>query len=210
MDTIITIGREFGSGGRVIGKLLAERLHIPFYDRDLIALAAERSGLSSQLLEVVDEQPVSVFLQTCSTMAFAGGARLSLPTEISLNDKLFFAQAQVIKNLAAEGPCVIVGRCADYVLRDQGKLVNVFIHADLSYRIERAINVYGIDRHKAKNTVIKTDKRRANYYNYYTNRDWSRAQTYDLCIDSTTLGPEGTAALLQALAEGVDALPAEG
>lgn len=207
METIITIGREFGSGGRVIGKMLAERLQIPFYDKDLIALASERSGLSSQLLEVVDEQPVSLFLQTCSTMAFTAGGRISLPTEISLNDKLFFAQAEVIKNLAAEGPCVIVGRCADYVLRDHSKVVNVFIHADLTYRIERAVNVYGIDRRKARNTVMKTDKKRANYYNYYTNRDWSSAQTYDLCIDSTVLGPEGTAALLQHLAEGVDARP---
>lgn len=209
METIITIGREFGSGGRVIGKMLAERLQIPFYDKDLIALASERSGLSSQLLEVVDEQPVSLFLQTCSTMAFTAGGRISLPTEISLNDKLFFAQAEVIKNLAAEGPCVIVGRCADYVLRDHSKVVNVFIHADLTYRIERAVNVYGIDRRKARNTVMKTDKKRANYYNYYTNRDWSSAQTYDLCIDSTVLGPEGTAALLQHLAEGVDARPSE-
>lgn len=208
METIVTIGREFGSGGRVIGKMLAERLQIPFYDKDLIALASERSGLSCQLLEVVDEQPVSVFLQTCSTMAFTAGGRISLPTEISLNDKLFFAQAEVIKNLAAEGPCVIVGRCADYVLRDHSKVVNVFIHADLTYRIERAVNVYGIDRRKAKNTVMKTDKKRANYYNYYTNRDWSHAQTYDVCIDSTVLGPEGTAALLQCLAEGVDERPA--
>lgn len=208
METIVTIGREFGSGGRVIGKMLAERLQIPFYDKDLIALASERSGLSCQLLEVVDEQPVSIFLQTCSTMAFTAGGRISLPTEISLNDKLFFAQAEVIKNLAAEGPCVIVGRCADYVLRDHSKIVNVFIHADLTYRIERAVNVYGIDRRKAKNTVMKTDKKRANYYNYYTNRDWSSAQTYDMCIDSTVLGPEGTAALLQHLAEGIDAKPA--
>lgn len=191
----------------MVGKKLAERLQIPFYDRDLIALASERSGLSCQLLEGVDEQPVSLFLQTCSTMAFTAGGRVSLPTEISLNDKLFFAQAEVIKSLAAEGPCVIVGRCADYVLREHSKVVSVFIYADLTYRIERAVNVYGIDRNRARNTVLKADKRRSNYYSYYTNRDWNRSQSYDLCVDSTVLGLDGTAALLQCLVESVDAKP---
>lgn len=196
LNTVVTIERQYGSGGHDIGIALAEKLRIPFYDRELITLAAEKSGLSHQMLEGVDEQPVNAFLQTCSTMMYATGGRLSLPTEISLNDTLFFAQAEVIKEVAAQGPCVIVGRCADYILRDEANVMNVFIHADLSYRIERAVTYYGIARNRARNTVIKTDKKRANYYNYYTNKDWSSADSYDLCIDSTILGPDGTAALL--------------
>ena len=198
---IITIGRQFGSGGREIGKKLSEALDIPFYDKDLIALAAEKSGMSKSLLEDADEQPTNVFLQTCSTMAYTAGGRISLPTEISINDKLFFAQADVIKSLAAKGPCVIVGRCADYILRDVAACVNVFIHADLDYRVDRVARLYDLTPDKAKNTIVKTDKRRANYYNYYTNKDWSLAESYDLCVNSTCLGIDGTVDIIRSFAE---------
>lgn len=194
-NTVVTIGREYGSGGRVIGQSLAKKLDIPFYDNELIDRAAQKSGLSSEMLKDVDEQPVNVFLQTCTTMVFAG-ARFSMPTEASINDKLFFAQSEVIRELAAQGPCVIVGRCADYVLRDDANTLNIFIHADLSYRIERAVNVYGIARNRAKNVVSRMDRKRSSYYNYYTNKSWSDARSYDLCIDSTVLGEDGTAAML--------------
>lgn len=195
-NTVVTIGREYGSGGRVIGQELAKKLDIPFYDNELIDRAAEKSGLSTELLKDVDEQPVNVFLQTCSTMVYTGGGRISLPTEVSLNDRLFFAQSEVIRELASKGPCVIVGRCADYVLRDDANTLNIFIHAPLSYRIERAVNVYGIARNRAKNFVAKMDKKRSSYYNYYTNKQWNDARSYDLCIDSTVLGEDGTAALI--------------
>lgn len=194
-NTVVTIGREYGSGGRVIGQMLAKKLDIPFYDNELIDRAAEKSGLSMELLKDVDEQPVNVFLQTCSTMLFAG-SRVSLPAEVSINDKLFFAQSEVIRELAAQGPCVIVGRCADYVLRDDANTLNIFIHAPLSYRIERAVNVYGIARNRAKNVVARMDKKRSSYYNFYTNKSWNDARSYDLCIDSTVLGEDGTAAMI--------------
>lgn len=196
LNTVVTIGREYGSGGRVIGKALAEKLDIPFYDNELIDKAAERSGLSSELLKDVDEQPVNVFLKTCSTMLYTGGGRLHIPAETSLNDRLFFAQSDVIREMAAKGPCVIVGRCADYVLRDDANTLNIFIHAPLSYRIERAVNVYGIARNRAKNVVAKMDRKRASYYNYYTNKSWNDARSYDMCIDSTVLGEDGTAAMI--------------
>ena len=194
-NTVITIGREYGSGGRVIGKELARKLDIPFYDNELIDRAAEKSGLSMELLKDVDEQPVNVFLQTCTTLMFSG-SRVALPAEVSINDKLFFAQSEVIRELAAQGPCVIVGRCADYVLRDDANTLNIFIHAPLSYRIERAVNVYGIARNRAKNVVARMDRKRSSYYNFYTNKSWSDARSYDLCIDSTVLGEDGTAALI--------------
>ncbi len=191
-NTIITIGRQFGSGGREIGQKLAERLGIPFYDKELIVLASEKSGMSQSVLEGADEQPTNVFLQTCSTMSYTAGGRIALPTEISINDKLFFAQADVIQSIATQGSCVIVGRCADYILRETANCIHVFIHADLDRRVARVAALYDLPPEKAKNTIIKTDKRRANYYNYYTNKEWNHAESYDLCINSACLGIDGT------------------
>ncbi|MDL2236736.1 cytidylate kinase-like family protein [Christensenellaceae bacterium OttesenSCG-928-K19] len=192
--TIITLGRQFGSGGREIGRMLAQRMDVPFYDRDLIRLAAEESGYNSEVLESADEKATNIFLQSFATTAYTAGSRISLPTEISLNDKLFFAQADVIKKAAEKGPCVIVGRCADYILRDRSDCLNVFIHAPLETRIERVMNLYklGLTYEEAKNTILKTDKKRANYYNYYSNKEWNSIESYDLTLNCDATGIEGT------------------
>lgn len=192
MRTILTIGRQFGSGGRYIGKMIADKLDVPFYDRDLIVLASEKSGVNQQLLEDADETATNPFLYSFAATTFVPGSRISLPTEISINDQLFFAQADIIKKAANEGPCVIVGRCADYILRERDDCVNVFIHAPIAARIERATTLYGIRPEHAKNTLHKTDKKRASYYNYYTNLDWSDINNYDLSINSAALGVEKT------------------
>lgn len=196
IDTIITLGRQFGSGGREIGRSLSEKLGIPFYDRDLITMASERSGVTKELLEEADERATNTFLQSFAATSFVSGSRISLPTEISINDKLFFAQAEVIKKVAGEGPCVIVGRCADYILRGNPDCLNVFVHADLDFRARRVAEMFSISPDEAKNTILKTDKKRANYYNYYTNKEWANLESYDIALNSAYLGMEGTVELL--------------
>ncbi len=203
-NTIITIGRQFGSGGREVGKKLAESLNIPFYDRDLIALAAEKSGYNPEILEEADEKASNIFLQSFTATSFASGSRVSLPTEISLNDKLFFAQADIIKSLADKGSCVLVGRCADYILRERKECVNIFIHADINVRIERVARLYNLTPAAAKNIIHKTDKKRAGYYNYYSNKEWSDVKSYDLSVNSVALGIDGTVEILRDFAEKKD------
>lgn len=191
-NTIITIGRQFGSGGREVGQKLAESLNIPFYDRDLIALTAERSGYNKEVLKGADEKPGNPFLQSLAVSSLGTGSRVSLPTEITINDRVFFAQAEVIKSLADQGSCVIVGRCADYVLRDREQCVNLFLYADLEARVARIARMFSISENEARNIIIKTDKKRASYYNYYSNKEWNHVDSYDLTIDSTVLGIDGT------------------
>ncbi len=203
-NTIITIGRQFGSGGREIGEKLSKKLGIPFYDRDLIALAAEKSGYNEGLLQDVDERTGNPFFLSLAATTFATGSRASLPTEISINDRLFFAQVEVIKELANKGSCVIVGRCADYILRDREECINAFIYADLGARIDRVARIYSITTSEAKNVITKTDKKRASYYNYYSNKDWSRVESYSISINSGTLGIDGTVDIIKIFAEKKD------
>ncbi len=175
MKYIITIGREYGSGGRFIGQKLAEKLGIKFYDQDLINKAAEESGLSMAVFKNFDEKRDSIFASTTSMYSY----------DISLGQRVFLAQFDTIKKIAEESEsCVIVGRCADYVLRDNPNLVSVFICAPVEDKIERAIKYYGVNPAKAPNIIIKMDKKRKSYYNFYTDREWGKARTYDICINS--------------------------
>lgn len=208
-NTIITIGRQFGSGGREAGKMLAEQLDIPFYDRELIAMASEKSGVSKALFELVDEKAANAFTQSFAVTAFTPASRVSLPTEISINDKLFFAQADIIKSIANKGPCVIVGRCADYILRDRPEMVSIFLHADIETRTQRVAKMFDIEPEEARNTIVKTDKKRASYYNYYTNRVWSHVENYDLSVNSTKLGVGDTVKILRMFVEIKDGGKAE-
>ena len=160
-NTVVTIGRQYGSGGREIGKALAESLGYKFYDRDIINLASSKSGISAEILKNVDEKPTSSFLYSIVMGGSLGGHSIHqkvMNHELPLNDKLFMIQTEVIKELANESPCVIVGRCADYILRDYKNVVNVFIKAD--------------------------EKKRSSYYNYYTGQKWGSARNYHLSIDS--------------------------
>lgn len=185
---VITIGREYGSGGREIGKKLAEALGIKFYDKELIRMAAKESGMSQEAFEKVDEIASGSLLYSVVTSTYGASNLLDLP----LNDKLFILQANIIKTVAQKEDCIIVGRCADYILKDKVACINLFIHAPLEKRVAHAVANYGLEADKAKQKISKIDKKRATYYNYYTNNKWGKAKNYDLAIDSSVLGIDGT------------------
>jgi len=173
---IITIGREYGSGGRVIGKLVAEKLGVPFYDKEILTRAAEESGLCAEVFERHDEKASMGGLLTSAQMGAAGG--LQMP----LNQRVFLAQFDAITKLASEGDCVIVGRCADYVLKDLPNVTHVFLYASLEKRIERIMQVENVDRDTARDLIRKTDKQRKNYYNFFADGNWGLRSNYDLMV----------------------------
>ncbi len=174
MKFVITIGREYGSGGRFIGKLVAERLNIPFYDSELLVKAAKDSGLSEAVFKSFDEKKDG----------FLGNGIGLYSYDMTLSQKVFLAQFDTIKKIAAEESCVIVGRCADYVLKDYPNLVSVFVCAPMGDKIDRAVKYYGVNPDKAENIIAKADKKRKSYYNFYTDGDWGMARNYDICVNS--------------------------
>ena len=186
---IITISRQFGSGGRSIAQKLASKLDIPFYDKELISLAAKESGLNPEVFRSVDETAANSLLYSLSMGIYNLGGPLAMG-DLPVNDKLYILQHQIIKDISAKGPCVIVGRCADYVLKDNPHTINVFIYADMEYRKKRAIAVHDIEERRAETIINKTDKTRANYYSFYTGKKWGVAQNYDLCINSAQLSDD--------------------
>ena len=196
-QTIITISRQFGSGGKEIAEKLAKELNIPFYDRELIELAAKESGTNEDLFE--DEEFCSSRgYYLLGAIGFTLGSSITSISEMSINDRLFAVQSETIEHIAEQGSCIIVGRCADYVLRNRTDTLSVFIHADIRTRKERAIHVYAMDERNIESGIRKIDKRRANYYEYYTDRKWGEAAYYDLVLDSGIFGIDGCVALIQA------------
>ena len=189
-DTIITISRQYGSGGRFIGRKLAEALDIPFYDKELITMSAEESGMSKEIFEKADEKAANSLLYTLSMNAYLLHGMAGVP-DLPLNDKVFLVQSEVIRKLAAKGPCVIVGRCADYVLQENPNCVNVYIYSDMEDRVSRATTYYNLSADRAQEQIQKTDKKRAAYYNFYTNLKWGRAENYDLSLNSAKIGVDG-------------------
>ena len=196
-NLVITIGRQFGSGGRKVGRLLAEKLDIPYYDKELLAEAAKGTGICQEIFENHDEKPTRSLLFSLVTGMQMHGDPGSMYMDMPLNHKIFLAQFDAIRRIASEGPCVIVGRCADYVLRDKPNAVSVFVKADIRQRMERAVSLYGVDPAKAEETVRKADKQRASYYNYYATATWGDVNNYDLCVDTGKLGIEGTVELIE-------------
>ena len=196
-NLVITIGRQFGSGGRKVGRLLAEKLDIPYYDKELLAEAAKDSGICQEIFENHDEKPTRSLLFSLVTGVQMHGDPGSMYMDMPLNHRIFLAQFDAIRRIASEGPCVIVGRCADYVLRDKPNAVSVFVKADIRQRVERAVSLYGVDPARAEETVRKADKQRASYYNYYATATWGDVNNYDLCVDTGKLGIEGTVELIE-------------
>ena len=192
-NTIITIGREFGSAGREIGYKVAEAFDIKLYDKEMLARAAKESGICEEIFETHDEKPTNSFLYSLVMDTYSMGYSGNTYTDMPINHKVFLAQFDAIKKIADEGPCILVGRCADYALESYKNVVSVFIHADMEARIRRIARIYDLTDAKAKDTIIKTDKKRSSYYNYYTNKKWSDAESYELCLTSSELGIEGTA-----------------
>ncbi len=194
---IITIGRQYGSAGYEIGKKLAEDLGVQLYDKEMLKRAAKESGLCEELFESHDEKPTNSFLYSLVMDTYSLGYSSSSYADMPINHKVFLAQFDTIKKIAGEGPCVMVGRCADYALEDYDNVINVFIYADLEQRIRRVARELNLTDAKAKDIIIKNDKKRASYYNYYTNKEWGNAKGYDLCLNSGKLGIDGTVRVIK-------------
>ena len=178
---VITISREFGSGGRLIGRKLADKLGVPYYDKELLDRIAEESGFSKEMIEGAEKKAKNSFLYSLASAIGTGEAG---PETLSLNERFFLAQFETIRKIADEGSCVIVGRCADYILRGIPQAVNVFIYAEEEDKIKRAVEEYGVSENEVRKVMRDTDKARANYYAYHTGRRWGDYLNYNLCIDS--------------------------
>lgn len=189
---IITISREFGSGGRTIGREVAERLGIPCYDRELVAKIARESGLAEEFIKENGEyaESANAFLFSWALAAGAGGG--SLP----VSDRLYVIQHNLIRELAEKGPCVIVGRCADYILRERTDCMNIFLHADMQFRIDRILRQYGETPEKPEKFLMDRDAKRKTYYKHYTGRQWGVARNYHLTLNTAFLGIESSVAMI--------------
>lgn len=188
-NRVVTISREFGSGGRTIGRKLAEELGIPCYDAELIQQLARESGFSEDYIRDAGEYAPGGYLSLLSNRAFA----------LTNEDVLWELQYKVITDLAEKGPCVIVGRCADYILRDTADCLKVFIHADMDFRAKRIVEVYGEREQSPEQRLKDKDKRRAAYHRFYTNMKWGHAQNYHICLDSGKLGIDACVKILRQL-----------
>lgn len=194
---IITIARQYGSGGREIGGKIAAALGIPLYDKEIIKDAANEGDLHIEVAKKVDETAANSLLYTLAMGSNVLGSSMTFGHTMPLNDKLFILQSDVIKRYAREGSCVIIGRCADYVLREETDLLRVFVYGDLEHRKERvAMRHPELKSSQIVDAISKTDKRRASYYNFYTGNKWGKYDNYDLAVNSSTLGIDGAAELI--------------
>lgn len=193
---MVTIARQYGSGGREIGKKLSEVTGFRFYDKDLITMAAQKSGLSQAVLDTADEKATNSLLYTLalgSSVYHHGVDSLHVP----LNDKLFTVQSEIIKEISENNEnAIIVGRCADYVLSSYPHLIRVFIRAEFDTRVKNIMKRHDLTENQAKELIIKTDKRRANYYNYYTGGKWAKIENYDLVLSTDKTGMDGAVKMI--------------
>ncbi|MCR5755184.1 MAG: cytidylate kinase-like family protein [Acetatifactor sp.] len=197
MNKIITISRQYGSGGREIGEKLAKELGVPFYDNELITRAAKESGFAEAAFKHAEEKATNSFLYSIAMGMNAYGSQDFGFSNLSLDDRIFLAQSNIIRSVAKEGPCVIVGRCADYILKDIPNVLNIFVYAGIDFRVDRATKLYGISTEKAAEQVMKYDKRRANYYNYHTSEKWGNMFNYDLAVKTEDIGIDGTVDMIK-------------
>ena len=195
---VITIARQYGSGGRTIGEMLAKDMGIHYYDKELIKLASEDSGINERLFVNADEKIKMTKLFKMVKKVYNGQLIPPESDDFVSDHNLFNYQAKVIKQLAEEESCVMIGRCADYVLKDYDNVLSVFIHAPKDYCMEQAAKKVSISSRELEKYIAKTDKRRAEYYKFYTGREWTDARNYDLCLDSSKLGFERCVEEIQA------------
>ena len=200
---LITIGRQFGSNGRIIGEKVAEKLGIPCYDKQLIKQAAKESGLWENLLDELDEKHSNSFLYSVvmDPYAFAHSFDNNQGYGMNLNQRAFMATYNTIEKIAQEGSGVFIGRCSNYVLRNMDPVLNIFLYAPTEVRVRTIMDRFSLSEKQAKDQLQKEDKARASYYNYYTSMKWGRMDSYDLCIDTSKLGVEKTAEQIIAFAE---------
>ncbi len=194
---IITIARQYGSGGREIGEKVAKQLGIPIYDKELITDAATKGNLDENVTKLADESAANSLLYTLAMGSNVLGTTMHFGYKMPLNDKLFILQSEVIKEKAKDHSCVIIGRCADYVLRDEENVLRIFVYGDLDHRQQRiAARHPELKSAQIIDVINKTDKRRSSYYNFYTGNKWGKYDNYDIAINSSTLGIEGAAELI--------------
>lgn len=199
-NLVITIGREFGSGGHEVARRLSEIMGIKMYDKELIGMVAKSHGYSEEVLNDIDEKASHSLLYALSTGAYTHHTHLVSGLHIPINDKAFMAYAQTIKELAETESCIIVGRCADSILKDHENLFRVFIHTDIERRVDRVSQYENISRDEALTMIKKKDKKRSGYHNYYADTKWGAVKTYDLCIDSK-IGIDKVAEIIKYAAE---------
>ncbi len=205
-NKIYTIGREYGSGGKEVGEKLAQKLGIKLYDKELLQQAAKNSGFCEEIFENHDEKPTSSFLYSLVMDTYSVGSYATAPfLDMPLNHKVFLAQFDAIKKIASEESCVIVGRCADYALADNPDCMNIFIRSNLDKRIQRIIKRSNLTANKAKDRILKTDKQRASYYNYYSSKKWGDSNSYHLILDSGMIGIDGCVEMIIKFRELMDA-----
>ena len=197
MKTIITIGRQFGSGGKEVGIRVAKELGIPFYDKELLQEAAKKSGMCEKIFENFDERPKSLLYSIAMDSYMFGLPGGGIGD--SLEQQVYLATFNTIRQIAEKGSCVMIGRCADYALADNPDLLSLFIYAPMDVRVQRVAKRQNISPEKARSLILKTDKRRASYYEYYSSRKWGAVDSYDFCLDSSYLGIGRTVELIQTM-----------
>lgn len=199
---VITLSRQFGSGGSEVARKLSQRLEIPYYDKKILETAAEQSGIAKEHFEKADEKRTNSFLFSLVSAHYGGSATPLQLNDIITDDRLFIYTADAVKKIAQE-PCIIVGRCADDVLREMD-IIRIYVYADQEDRVQRISKLYDLSDKAAATLIKKTDKRRANYYNFYTSKTWGEADNYDLCISSSKLGIEGTVNIIEDFVKAYD------
>jgi len=188
---VIPLARQYGCGGRTVSKMVADKLGIKYYDKELINIAAEQNGVDGEFYKNFDEKAGTKFASMFS-MSSANSYFIPIYNDIQINYKLFYTQADIIKEVAKE-PCIIVGRCADYILRDEENVINVFLHANIECRKKRLVEKYGVKDKNISKTIAKADKQRASYYNTYTDLTWGDVKNYNLTINTSHLTLEQVA-----------------
>ena len=204
MNKIVTISRQYASGGREVAEKLAAEYGITFYDRALIARAAKESGFAEAAFDNVEMKATNSLLYSIAMGMNAYGSPDIGYTHLSLDDRIYIAQSDVIRKVADEGPCIIVGRCADYVLRERKDVINIFVWSSMPFRIKRAVERDGIEPDKAEETIIRMDKRRANYYNYHAVEKWGAVTNYHLAIQNDFRGVDKTVEVIKQFIDSVD------
>lgn len=198
-NMIITIARQYGSGGREIGEKVAKLLNIPLFDKELIKDASAKGNLDEDISKTADESATNSLLYTLAMGSNVLGTTMSFGYKMPLNDKLFILQSEVIREYAETGSCVIIGRCADYVLKDHPDLYRIFVYGDLEHRKARVAERHPeLKSSQIIDVINKTDKRRSSYYNFYTGNKWGKYDNYDMAINSSTLGIDETAEVIAA------------
>ncbi|MGN0432374.1 MAG: AAA family ATPase [Lachnospiraceae bacterium] len=189
-NIVITIARQYGSGGKTVGEMLAKELGIHYYDKELVKLASDLSGINEALFVNADENKKNLPLFKSSKSIYQGEVIPPESDEFTSDDNLFNYQAKIIKELADTQSCVIIGRCADFILKDYDNVLSVFVHAPHEFCMEQAAKKHSMNAKELEKLIAKIDKHRADYYKYYTGREWTDARNYDLCLNSSKLGFE--------------------